>query len=53
MGCIDATINQSGLVCLPIIGERLDELQIPMMVAENTEPHQTAFTVSVDYAYGK
>ncbi|MBO20014.1 MAG: bifunctional 3,4-dihydroxy-2-butanone-4-phosphate synthase/GTP cyclohydrolase II [SAR202 cluster bacterium] len=39
-----------GLLCLPIIGERLDELQMPLMVSENgTEKNQTAFTVSVDY----
>jgi len=42
----------SGLVCLPIVGERLDELQIPPMVPKNTEPHRTAFTVSVDFAEG-
>ena len=42
----------SGLVCLPIVGERLDQLQIPLMVPKNTEPHRTAFTVSVDYAEG-
>jgi len=44
--------HSSGLVCLPIMGERLDRLQIPMMVPKNTEPHRTAFTVSVDYAQG-
>ena len=33
-------------------GERLDQLQIPLMVPKNTEPHRTAFTVSVDYSYG-
>lgn len=37
-----------GLICLPIIGERLDELQIPMMVTDNTSLYQTAFTVSVE-----
>ncbi len=42
----------SGLVCTPIIGERLDELQLPLMVAENTDSHQTAFTISVDYRFG-
>jgi len=42
----------SGLVCLPITGERLDQLQIPLMVPKNTEPHRTAFTVSVDYSDG-
>jgi 3,4-dihydroxy-2-butanone 4-phosphate synthase len=46
-------ILPSGLVCLPIAGERLDQLQIPLMVPKNTEPHRTAFTVSVDYKEGK
>lgn len=39
-----------GLVCMPIIGERLDELEIQPMVARNTENLETAFTVSVDAA---
>jgi len=37
-----------GLICMPIIGERLDQLQIPAMVAENTSPFETAFAVSVE-----
>lgn len=37
-----------GLICLPIIGERLHELNIGIMVADNTDKHKTAFTVSVD-----
>ncbi len=37
-----------GLICLPIIGERLDELSIPMMVGENTSKHETAFTISIE-----
>ena len=42
-----------GLLCMPIIGERLDELQMPMMVSQNgLEKHRTAFTVSVDYNVG-
>jgi len=44
--------HSSGLVCLPIVGERLDQLKIPLMVPNNTEAHRTAFTVSVDYASG-
>ncbi len=40
----------SGLICLPATGERLDELDLPLMVTDNTERHQTAFTVSIDYA---
>jgi 3,4-dihydroxy 2-butanone 4-phosphate synthase/GTP cyclohydrolase II len=38
----------SGIICLPIVGERLDELDLPMMVARNTDIRRTAFTVSVD-----
>lgn len=41
-----------GLICVPIIGRRLDELKIPMMVQDNTSSHGTAFTVSVDYKVG-
>jgi 3,4-dihydroxy 2-butanone 4-phosphate synthase/GTP cyclohydrolase II len=37
-----------GLICVPLTGERLDELQIPMMVRDNTAVHETAFTVSVE-----
>lgn len=44
--------HTSGLICLPALGERLDELQIPLMVANNTDARRTAFTVSVDYAPG-
>jgi len=40
-----------GLICMPIIGERLDELRIPMMVERNTSRFGTAFTVSVDAKY--
>jgi 3,4-dihydroxy 2-butanone 4-phosphate synthase/GTP cyclohydrolase II len=41
-----------GLVCVPTTGERLAELQIPMMVQENTSRLGTAFTVSVDALEG-
>jgi 3,4-dihydroxy 2-butanone 4-phosphate synthase/GTP cyclohydrolase II len=41
-----------GLVCMPIIGERLDELRIPLMVNENTARHSTAFTVSIEAKHG-
>jgi 3,4-dihydroxy 2-butanone 4-phosphate synthase/GTP cyclohydrolase II len=37
-----------GLICLPIIKERLEELHIDRMVAKNTDPNRTAFTVSID-----
>jgi len=41
--------HAKGLICVPIIGERLDELDIQPMVLDNTDNHETAFTVSVDY----
>ena len=37
-----------GLICLPITGQRLDELGIPLMVTNNTSRHCTAFTVSIE-----
>ena len=37
-----------GLICLPMTGERLSELRIPMMVSENTSRFETAFAVSVE-----
>lgn len=40
--------HTTGIVCVPMTGERLDALQIPLMVQENNESHRTAFTVSVD-----
>lgn len=44
--------HTSGLICLPARGERLDELQIPLMVVNNTDARHTAFTVSIDYGPG-
>lgn len=41
--------HTSGIICVPLMGERLDELRIPMMVTQNTDARHTAFTVSVDY----
>jgi 3,4-dihydroxy 2-butanone 4-phosphate synthase/GTP cyclohydrolase II len=41
-----------GLICMPVFGQRLDELQIPMMVSENTSKFSTAFTVSVEAKRG-
>lgn len=37
-----------GLICVPMLKERLDELNIKSMVTNNTDPKETAFTVSVD-----
>lgn len=45
--------NARGMVCMPVVGERLDQLDMPMMVGQHsTTKHQTAFTVSVDYKVG-
>ncbi|MEW2357982.1 bifunctional 3,4-dihydroxy-2-butanone-4-phosphate synthase/GTP cyclohydrolase II [Spirillospora sp. NPDC029432] len=38
----------SGVICVPMLGEDLDRLQIPLMTAQNTERMRTAYTVSVD-----
>ena len=37
-----------GLICIAMTGTRLDELDVPLMVRENTDSNQTAFTVSID-----
>jgi 3,4-dihydroxy 2-butanone 4-phosphate synthase/GTP cyclohydrolase II len=37
-----------GIVCLPTTGERLNELNVPLMVSKNNESHGTAFAVSID-----
>jgi 3,4-dihydroxy 2-butanone 4-phosphate synthase / GTP cyclohydrolase II len=41
-----------GLICLPMAEERIDALGLPMMVAKNTAPLGTAFTVSIDARHG-
>ena len=44
--------HSSGVICVPLPGERLDQLGLPLMVFDNTESQRTAFTVSVDYRHG-
>jgi 3,4-dihydroxy 2-butanone 4-phosphate synthase/GTP cyclohydrolase II len=44
--------HTSGVICMPMAGERLDELDLPPMVVDNTEANRTAFTVSVDARVG-
>ena len=44
--------HTSGVICMPVVGERLDELRLPLMVADNTESQRTAFTVSIDARRG-
>jgi len=44
--------NARGLVCVPMLGKRLDELRLPLMAKINTEFTKCAFTVSVDAKKG-
>ena len=38
-----------GLICMPMSAEYCTKLQFPQMVSENTDNHETAFTVSIDH----
>ncbi len=44
--------HTSGLICASVTSQRADELDLPLMVARNTESQRTAFTVTVDYRQG-
>ena len=44
--------HTSGVICAPLLPERADQLDLPLMVNANTEAQRTAFTVSVDYRHG-
>ncbi len=44
--------HTSGLICVPLTPERVEHLDLPLMVSANTEVQRTAFTVSVDYRHG-
>lgn len=41
-----------GLICVPVTPEKAQALELTPMVSNNTDPKQTAFTVSVDYLHG-
>ncbi|HEX9498207.1 MAG TPA: bifunctional 3,4-dihydroxy-2-butanone-4-phosphate synthase/GTP cyclohydrolase II [Mycobacterium sp.] len=41
--------HTTGIICVPMPSERVDELELPQMVEDNTDSHGTAFTVSVDH----
>jgi 3,4-dihydroxy 2-butanone 4-phosphate synthase / GTP cyclohydrolase II len=43
-------VEARGLICLALTGDRLDTLDLPLMVHKNTDTNQTAFTVSIDAA---
>jgi 3,4-dihydroxy 2-butanone 4-phosphate synthase / GTP cyclohydrolase II len=42
----------SGVICVALPGDRLDALNLPLMVSRNTESMTTAYTVTVDYGHG-
>ncbi|KZP30541.1 3,4-dihydroxy-2-butanone 4-phosphate synthase [Athelia psychrophila] len=44
--------HTSGYICIAMPGEKLDALEIPMMLPDNQERHRTAYTVTVDYKSG-
>jgi 3,4-dihydroxy 2-butanone 4-phosphate synthase/GTP cyclohydrolase II len=44
--------HTTGILCVSLPGERLDELRLPPMTARSTDPRGTAFTVSVDARHG-
>jgi 3,4-dihydroxy 2-butanone 4-phosphate synthase / GTP cyclohydrolase II len=44
--------HTSGIICVPMEEDRLAHLDLPQMVASNSESHRTAFTVSVDVRAG-
>ncbi|MCX7797799.1 MAG: bifunctional 3,4-dihydroxy-2-butanone-4-phosphate synthase/GTP cyclohydrolase II [Melioribacter sp.] len=46
------TKEARGILCVAITPERAEELELNMMVKENTSLHQTPFTVSIDYIHG-
>jgi len=46
------TREARGILCVAITPERAQELELQMMVKENTSIHQTPFTVSIDYIHG-
>lgn len=43
-------VEARGLICLAMLGDRLDALDLPLMVTQNADSNQTAFTVSIDAA---
>lgn len=44
--------HTSGLICVSLTADRLKDLNLPLMVQNNTESQGTAFTISVDYKHG-
>lgn len=44
--------HTSGYICVALNEDRLQQLEIPMMVPENQDRHKTAYTITVDYKHG-
>ena len=44
--------HTSGMLCVALSGERLDQLELPLMVERNTDSLRTAYTVTVDFRHG-
>ncbi|KJE88391.1 3,4-dihydroxy-2-butanone 4-phosphate synthase [Capsaspora owczarzaki ATCC 30864] len=44
--------HTSGVICTPMLGSRIEQLNLPIMVENNTDRHRTAFTVTVDFRHG-
>ncbi|CAI5741047.1 unnamed protein product [Peronospora destructor] len=44
--------HSTGIICVPALSQRIDELQLPLMVLKNTEVHKCKFTVTVDLKEG-
>ena len=42
-------VHGKGLICMPMSEAYVEKLQLPQMVTKNTDNHETAFTVSIDY----
>lgn len=42
--------HAKGLICMPMSAEYIKKLRLPQMVTQNTDNHETAFTVSIDHA---
>ncbi len=44
--------HTSGIICVSLLPDRLEQLRLPLMVPDNAEAHRTAFTISVDWKHG-
>jgi 3,4-dihydroxy 2-butanone 4-phosphate synthase/GTP cyclohydrolase II len=44
--------HTSGMLCVALPGDRLDQVELPLMVERNTDSLRTAYTVTVDYRHG-